>query len=204
MRSWAMALEWRGLNSSPCLSPMLSKSQNKQTKKSPSVWAWNVESHAQTLIFLSEHERSMDLPTTPLYSLNLGFLLSQSGFLIALWASWGCEPQLTHSVPRASHYLFKEGIHAWKTKRKQQSRLTCLSQEAKLHKKAWPPFKIARKRPLTINSVVGAWCISLRALVLDSCARRKPRVSFAIEHSGLWSSACGRKLTLLTAEDGLS
>lgn len=78
-----------------------------------------------------------------------------------------------------------------------------MSQEAKLHKKAWPPFKIARKRPLTINSVVGAQCISLRALVLDSYARRKPRASFTIEHSGLWSSACGRKLTLLTA-DGIS
>ena len=74
-----------------------------------------------------------------------------------------------------------------------------MSQEAKLHKKAWPPFKIARKRPLTI-----AQCISLKALVLDSCARRKPRVSFTIEHSGLWSSTCGRKLTLLIAEDGIS
>ena len=79
-----------------------------------------------------------------------------------------------------------------------------MSQEAKLHKKAWPPFKIARKRPLIINSVVGAQCISLRAMVLDSYARRKPRASFTIEHSGLWSSACGRKLTLLTAEDGIS
>lgn len=79
-----------------------------------------------------------------------------------------------------------------------------MSQEAKLLKKAWPPFKIARKRSLTINGVVGAQCISLRALVLDSCARRKPRVSFTIEHSGLWSSACGRKPTLLIAEDGIS